>query len=755
MKLKNAFKKIMMVIATFAVLLTSFPIDLIAKKPQEVEPNLGNGVVIEGEKQSGSNEVGNTLFTKTVTEAGTSEDGKYGLYDVSLNVKGPKVKKEETVELPVYAVVLFDRSGSMQNFCIGSITEWITNGHGEAYGRGTKEECSGLGQLFGNNIYLKWSNAVNGAKIFAENFRLKFTNSELALVTFANDVTVNSKDNTGEAFHAADFSGLSFGKPSGRTDLTSGLQAAGQLLAGKTKNSKKVIVLVSDGVPNNASTAETTAEYLRTKAGIEIYTVGYDGIDDENNYHSLSDSAKNTLINIAGSADHYSYSSPDNIKNILNNVVTTMSNLPAGIGATITDTIDDNFIIDENSFKVDGSLLSLEDTNLNVNGNKVTYNVGNITENGTTITFKIKLDKTKKAGKYYTNNTDNYGVSVTYMDTNGDTVVNSISSSSMVNHNPDYTYKVEYYYDGVIDNTKTFTSTAKFGTKITTYTDKNIDGYKKGKEENLPLTISDDENKNVIKVYYVKDNFKYHYDYYYYDDYNDNTYSVESSEIFSALYGTKIENFDPREKTGYKFYKKENLPFEVSSNEANNVANICYKRAEYYTVKHHYEGIEEVGEETSSDSYFVGTEINVENIEKKVKTGYSFNTTESTNKLIISARENVIDLYYNKNSYEYSIEYYYDEILDENSTIVKEALYGTEINDYNKKEKDGYEFSKVENMPLIISDNEENNVIRVYYVTPIEDEYIVPPKTSVNTNYLSLLIELISIGLFIRLRKLI
>ena len=82
-----------------------------------------------------------------------------------------------------------------------------------------------------------------------------------------------------------------------------------------------------------------------------------------------------------------------------------------------------------------------------------------------------------------------------------------------------YRYKVEYYYDGIMDSSKTETHTAKYGEIISTYTDKNKSGYRFEKTEYLPLTISDNESKNIIKVYYIKDDkdkktLKYTVEYY-------------------------------------------------------------------------------------------------------------------------------------------------------------------------------------------------------------------------------------------------
>ena len=78
-----------------------------------------------------------------------------------------------------------------------------------------------------------------------------------------------------------------------------------------------------------------------------------------------------------------------------------------------------------------------------------------------------------------------------------------------------FDYTVEYYYDGIKDDSKTEGPTkAEFASQITSYTDKNIDGYKLDKTENLPLTITSNSANNVIRVYYIKDSFDYTVEYY-------------------------------------------------------------------------------------------------------------------------------------------------------------------------------------------------------------------------------------------------
>lgn len=68
-----------------------------------------------------------------------------------------------------------------------------------------------------------------------------------------------------------------------------------------------------------------------------------------------------------------------------------------------------------------------------------------------------------------------------------------------------YGYTVEYYIDGVIDDSLTVTAQAEYGAVISTYPDKCPENYRLDRAEPLSLTI--DVSGNVIKVYYVKNVF--------------------------------------------------------------------------------------------------------------------------------------------------------------------------------------------------------------------------------------------------------
>ena len=229
----------------------------------------------------------------------------------------------------------------------------------------------------------------------------------------------------------------------------------------------------------------------------------------------------------------------------------------------------------------------------------------------------------------------------------------------------EYNYTVEYYYDGEKDTTKTDTIEATYQDVISTYTDKNITGYKLEKTENLPLTVSEVEANNVIKVYYVKR--------------TDLSYTVNYLEK-----GTNKVLHDAK--------KLENQTFGTVI--------------------------------TAS----INNELEV--IEKPVAiTGYSCVEVDKET-MTIGIANNSINFYYTKNEYKYTVEHYWEGFegqweKDEMSfpDEIKSALYEDIITEYTVHQRDGYVLShatppedNTTNVSLQITENEDTNVIKVYYI---------------------------------------
>ena len=216
-----------------------------------------------------------------------------------------------------------------------------------------------------------------------------------------------------------------------------------------------------------------------------------------------------------------------------------------------------------------------------------------------------------------------------------------------------FDYTVEYYYDNVIDDSKTEQIESLYHEEITSYTDKVKEGYKLDKVEGTPLTISENEDENIIKVYYV----------------------IDPSQTKTIQY---IVN-----------YYKDNVLQE---------ADTQYQTQEVQLLS---------DEELIVDKNAINTTNKYED--------YTFVETDPTQIPDTIKNGGVIDVYYTRNKYPYSVEYYYNNIIDTEATETGQGYKGDIIDTYTNKNKDGYEFESVEGLPLIISSTEDN-IIKVYYL---------------------------------------
>ena len=149
-----------------------------------------------------------------------------------------------------------------------------------------------------------------------------------------------------------------------------------------------------------------------------------------------------------------------------------------------------------------------------------------------------------------------------------------------------YEYTVEYYYDGIKDDDKTDTFTEKYGKKIITYDDKNKTGYRLEKVEpvngegELELTITENPENNIIRIYYVKDNFNYTVEYYY-----DGIIDDEKTDVIQATYQDKITTYVDKVKDGYVKVDEQGLPLTISDDEDENIIRIYYRTQYNITTK--------------------------------------------------------------------------------------------------------------------------------------------------------------------------
>ena len=422
---------------------------------------------------------GDVLVTKTVTKTNT-----LGEYTVTFNIKGKKVTTSTEIKKPLYAVVVFDRSGSMN--CTKYSYGWMGNKY-----------CAEVGN--------KWESAVNGAKTFAKTLLNKVNNAQIALVGFSNDAE------TLREFANINLDDANFGSANGGTNLQAGLLKANELLSDTSipENAVKYVVVISDGQPTyyydneghtsgngNSTTKETykatigAATTLKNQA--EIFSIGY-MLPSGTVYGNKTAADILTEVsspNKEGSTiKHYVDGKPEDVANAFTNIAEEISTANAGTNAQLTDKLGNAF-----SF-VDG------------NGNTYTSStIGEITEEGTSFSFNIKIDEDSSNGWHPTNN----GFILKYTNYKGEEVtLNSESDPLVYWEAKQYNYVIKYYLDDTNGNPiATENGTAPLNEEIKVNEEKHLSshiGYEyTGGDKNF--NISKNEEENIAIIVYTKVN---------------------------------------------------------------------------------------------------------------------------------------------------------------------------------------------------------------------------------------------------------
>lgn len=714
-------------------------------------------VFAEYKEQKGDIRFGNSISNNsiTVTEGNLVKQGDIqinktvskiddnGNYKVTFEVKGKDVETHTSNKKDVYAVVVLDKSNSMCN----------------SYNCSRDE---------------KWTSAVNGAKTFAKTLHEKIPTANIALVTFADkDGFLGIFDNAyNDAqvlrnFDNKDFSNVNFGTPNGGTNLYAGLYEANELLTASNikKDAIKYVVVISDGEPTlyyddngytdgpgsymDATTERKTKEMAKTvQKSAEVFAIGYD-------YNGT------ILSEVASGADHVYLSDPTTIVTKFTDIATIMGKANAGTDAVLTDNIGAKFVMTD------------------AQGNKYTSEKFDITEAGKTFSFNIKINEEDitEDGWYPTN----ANFELTYTDPKGTTkTIKSTKNPEVYWVAKRYDYKIEYYYDGQIDNTLTETGKDVKGKEITVSEESIKNNTKEGYSfvntdpSTRKIVISSSE-ENVIKVYYVFDEnqtkeLSYTVEYYKNGKKVENDTQVEVVTVHVLEPNTLQVNQDKiNTENKYVGYKLEKTNPETIPSEINNggIIKVYYilddgqTKTLTYTVNYYKDGnlvkedtetIYETKQVLESDTLTVKSEeINI----KDKYVGYKFVKTNP--ELIPEVIENkgVIDVYYEKDTFTYEVRYYFNRELDESLTEKGTALFGDKITSYTDKVKEDYTLETVENLPLVISEDESKNIINVYYkidgqgvIEPIE-----PPHTSANNSIYALVLLVNALGISVLLKK--
>ena len=297
-----------------------------------------------------------------------------------------------------------------------------------------------------------------------------------------------------------------------------------------------------------------------------------------------------------------------------------------------------------------------------------------------------------------------------------------------------YGYSVEYYYDGVKDESATENKTSQFNTIVNSYDSKEKTGYKFEKTENLPLTITTDASKNVIKVYYVKDasqtkNITYTVKYF-----KDGTEVTEDQQTKTDTVWVNASSNMTVDKTAinttdkYVGYKLDTsatgtIPDTVTDGD---VINVYYvrdndqKKAVSYTVEYYKDGVKDDSKtETFTNNIWVNDNVQPVdatkiNVTDKFGAGYKFEKTDPATIPVTIADKGVIKVYYVAKEFKYTVKYVLEGTDTElTAGYTKSATYATEVG-ADKKNIEGYTVLNADEK-LTIGSDESQNVLVIEY----------------------------------------
>lgn len=682
--INQKFEAIMRILLAVTVIFTSFGYTTSVFAASIQKGDVRNEVNTVGSTTS----AGDVELKKTVEK--TDEEG---IYKVTLTAKGKNKVTTESQYADIYTVVVLDTSGSME-----------------------KEVCVNRPFIFCKEwADIKYPEAVKGTKVFANTLLSKYSNAQLALLTFSSDVKkARDFDNKG-------FDNVNYPTPNGLTNLGAAIQTADEMLAEKKKsdtNAKLYMVILSDGYPESQTVNHTiAANHAKNVTGVEIFTIGYD--TDEN--------TQKLLQGVATDANHYSNADGNNVAQKFTDIAGSIEiSVPAGTNATITDTIADGFTY------VEGS-----GNNATIEGKKVSFDVDKITEEGETVSFKIKIDKDLPTDWYPTNDK----ADITYTDVSDATVTKTITSSAEVYwEQATYKYKVNYYKDSV-NGTLLGTSEdeAVKNAKINS-TDIDINKYKPTGygngiiETDMPYTMTG-ENDVINVVYKKRNDLSYTVEYYKEQNKisNDNDNTVNNQTFGNKVQEAEIDKNKYKPLLGYKDGTIEtDMPYEIK--EENNVIRVCYVKRDdmSYTVKYLDKANDEelLNSEVRDGKTF--EEVYTETA-KDAPYGYKL-VGNDTQEVKIDAEDKVVVFYYEKdNTFGYKVNYL-EKGTDKELADTEYRSNKTYLETYSEKAKNisGYNVVGEDTQEFVLK--EENSEIVFYYTKKADLSYkVVYYKDNLNT----------------------
>ena len=292
--------------------------------------------------------------------------------------------------------------------------------------------------------------------------------------------------------------------------------------------------------------------------------------------------------------------------------------------------------------------------------------------------------------------------------------------------NDDTQYKVEHYLEDLDGKTFTLKETETLAGKTDTtatakpkqYPGFTFDSTVEGTKTSGTIT---GDGQLVLKLYYTRNSYNVTYEY-------EGEFPTGASELPAKAtykYGESVTVAEDATAPGYTFSGWNHEDFTMPANDVVSKGSFKANDDTQYKVEHYLEDLDGKTFTLKDTETLAGTTDTTATATPKQYPGFTFNENvdgTKTSGTITGDGQLVLKLYYTRNTYKYTVHYFYNGVEDENKAEEFEALYEQKINKYTIKNQGRYtEYNKessnrTKEALLVIGTG--SNYINVYYGTP-------------------------------------
>ena len=292
--------------------------------------------------------------------------------------------------------------------------------------------------------------------------------------------------------------------------------------------------------------------------------------------------------------------------------------------------------------------------------------------------------------------------------------------------NDDTQYKVEHYLEDLDGKTFTLKETETLAGKTDTtatakpkqYPGFTYDSTVEGTKTSGTIT---GDGQLVLKLYYTRNSYNVTYEY-------EGEFPTGASELPAKAtykYGESVTVAEDATAPGYTFSGWDKDDFTMPANDVVIKGSFKANDDTQYKVEHYLEDLDGKTFTLKETETLAGKTDTTATAKPKQYPGFTFNENvdgTKTSGTITGDGQLVLKLYYTRNTYKYTVHYFYNGVEDENKAEEFEALYEQKINKYTIKNQGRYtEYNKessnrTKEALLVIGTG--SNYINVYYGTP-------------------------------------